>query len=132
MKNVLSILLFCVMALFISGCGTVKPEVKKVDFFNKKKECTTYKEKILEDYQAATEDGVYSSVVNKIFYSPKLNSCMFATTEKIGVRESAVTNLQIYDYFSNSIYYLESYNTSTNLRELNLKFENKIKELEAE
>jgi hypothetical protein len=119
--------------IILAGAGCTVPNkntpTKSADYFEKKVKCATYKDKITEDHQII-EKG-YSNFVNKIFYSPKLDSCLFTFTERAKLGDRWQTTLYINDFLTNSTYYSESYDSlDTNVNEKHRKFDIKVLELE--
>jgi hypothetical protein len=83
MKKILIIIL---SVLILSGCSSSQKIDQKIadtdnqseDLFAKKKECASFKDKIMEDI--LTPNLVYDDSdpeLTEIFYSPKRNSCLY-------------------------------------------------------
>lgn len=90
---------------------------KENDLFEKKKECSTYHDSMLK-YAKEFRSEIYE--INEIFYSPKLNSCLFLW--------DSWDYEFLFDYFNrvniDTLDYLNS--------KKSLEWENKIKELKWE
>jgi len=76
--------------------------------FKKKQECASYLsaiEKKLVELDTRSEKGTHSNVLNEIWFSPSMNTCLYSS---FGYWETfkdkkIIYEYQIYDYFGNSL-----------------------------
>ena len=111
MKKLLIVsLLLCGIVL---GWCSLQKWLSQDELFEKKQECLSYQTNILENINRG-------DILMQIFYSPKINSCLYITKNVISIND---TTYYIYDYFENVLV------SSTHFYET---LEKKIKELKWE
>jgi len=75
------------IGIFFGHFFTNKPaNDTQLDYFSKKQECSKYKALIetkLNEENASFEKTEIVNYLEKIFYSPKVNSCLYITTQQI-------------------------------------------------
>ena len=91
--------LVIIAALFVSGCA-LNPDN---DLFTKKKECAALQTEIEQRLEKLSNE-TRELRLNRIFYSPKLNTCMYTSTNQMSFVAGGNATREtytLYDAFTN-------------------------------
>ena len=88
--------LVIIAALFVSGCAINSND----DIFSKKKECAELRAGI-EQHLMDLNSGTERVQLNKIFYSPKENTCLYTMTTNTVEGEIRRSYYDLYDALTN-------------------------------
>lgn len=101
--------------------------------FSNKQKCNSYKDSLSKKF--LSPENTFTGTIREleeVWFSKKLNSCLYSVEETTHINNRIIQTLIIYDYFSSKEldrYEFDASNASSTLNNLK-KFEDKLKELE--
>lgn len=101
MKKKLLIITFLVL-MGLTGCSATKTNQSSTNnLFEKKKDCANLKDKIENNIKEEWNDNARSAWLDKIFYSPKQNSCLYTMQISTNINGAIIEIYNLFDAFTN-------------------------------
>lgn len=108
MKKFIFVSTILILVIFLSGCTLSSQQTSEINnSFSKKRDCAELQNNIEKRIKEQFNDQTRGAWLEKIFYSPTLNTCMY--TIQINIYPNKYNNMttyyiyQLYDAFSNEL-----------------------------
>lgn len=111
MKNLSTLLVL--LALVLTGCANEEKEA-----FERKQECIEYKSDIEQTLEKNSSLELARNRLDEIFYSPKLNTCLYTYKRSFTNFKTLGYDLNIVDYLSNMAVWSQNSTVEPNIEAL--------------